>query len=82
MLHKLILALAAGATLTAFAPVSASAHWYGGWGHHSLYRGPVFVPGIRVFSSPVYAGYGSCLRRRWVATPYGMRPRWVNVCAY
>ncbi len=83
MLRKLILALAAGATLTAFAPVSACAHWHGGWGHHYPYSGPVFLPGIRVFSPPAYAGYDSCWRRRWwVAMPFGMRLRWANVCAY
>jgi len=82
MLRKIVLTLAAAATLTALAPLAASAHWYGGWGHRSFYRGPVFVPPVRVFSSPGYAGYASCLRPRWIATPYGMRGRWVNVCAY
>jgi len=82
MLRKLILALAAGAALTALTPLAASAHWYGGWGHHSFYRGPVIAPTVRVFSSPSYAGYGPCLRQRWIATPYGMRLRWVNMCAY
>jgi hypothetical protein len=86
MLRKSILTIAATATLAtaalAFTPASASAHWGGGWGHHTYFHGPIFVPQVRVFSPPVYAGYDSCLRRRWVSTPYGMRLRWVNVCAY
>ena len=82
MSRRIILVLAAAASLAAVAPTSASAHWDGGWRHHSYFRGPDFAPPVRVFSSPYYAAYESCLRQRWVATPYGMRLRTVNVCAY
>lgn len=79
MLRKTILALAVSATLgaAALAPTSASAWWahpgwhggwYGGWGHH---------PFVRVYAGP---GYGGCMVRRWVYTPYGPALRWVNRC--
>jgi hypothetical protein len=75
MLRKMILALAASATLgaTALAPTSASAYWgghawHGGWGYH---------PFVRVYAGPVYGG---CTVRRWVDTPYGPALRWVNRC--
>ncbi len=73
MLRKLMLSLAAAATLgaAALAPGAASAapwgwhhHWHGwyGYGH---------------FAGPVYS---SCVVRRWVPTPWGPRLRWVNAC--
>ena len=73
MFRKTILALAATASLgaAALAPTAASAHYWHGHG----YWGPrvgFYVGG------PGY--YDSCLRRQWVATPYGQRLRWVNVC--
>jgi hypothetical protein len=77
MLRKTLLALAAVSALgtAALAPTSASA--WGGWGfHHHHWWGPrvgFYVGG------PAYA-YDGCLRRRWVPTPWGWRPRLVNVC--
>jgi len=72
MLRKSILALAACVTLgaAALSPTAASAHW-GGWGgwHHG--------PFVRVYAGP---GYGGCMVRTWVATPYGPALRWVNRC--
>ena len=86
MSRRIIVALVAVASLAALAPTAASAHWNGGWGHHAFFRGPTFVPQVRVFSPPVYSGYGArydfCLRQRWIATPFGLRLRTVNVCAY
>jgi hypothetical protein len=74
MLRKSILALATCVTLgaAALAPTAASAHWggwYGGW-----YGGGPFV---RVYAGP---GYGGCMVRTWVPTPYGPRLRWINRC--
>jgi hypothetical protein len=73
MLRKLMLSLAAAATLgaAALAPGAASAapwgwhrHWHG-WYGFGPYAGPV---------------YSSCVVRRWVPSPWGPRLRWVNVC--
>ena len=73
MLRKSILALAACVTLgaAALSPTAASAHWGGGWGgwHHG--------PFVRVYAGP---GYGGCMVRTWVPTPYGPALRWVNRC--
>jgi hypothetical protein len=72
MFRKMIFTLAAVASVGAAAlvPTAASAHWHGG-GH---FWGPRFG----LYVGPGY--YDSCLRRQWVATPYGPRLRWVNVC--
>jgi hypothetical protein len=74
MIRKAVLALAATGALGAagLAPTSASAWgWHGGgFGHHWGY-------GPRV---GVYVGYGSCIRDRWIPTPYGPVLRRVNVC--
>lgn len=78
MLRKMMLTLFTGAAIGAavLAPSVASAKpwgfgggWHGGW-----YGGPrVFG----LYAGPVYSG---CIVRRWVATPYGPRLRWVNIC--
>ncbi len=86
MFRKTILALAAIGALgaAALAPTSASAWggWHGGWGHHRHFGG-FWGPRFGFYAGPAYAyGYDSCLRRRWVATPFGMRLRVVNVCVY
>jgi hypothetical protein len=75
MLRKTMLALATCVTLgaAALAPSSASAHWGGGW--RGGWRGPI----VRVYAGPGY-GYGGCMVRRWVYTPYGPVLRWVNRC--
>jgi hypothetical protein len=86
MLRKAILALAAAGSLAALAPTSASAAW--GWHGHGYwpnrpYFGRVFVPPVRVYPAPAYVYTAApCLRERWVATPFGPRLRWVNVCVY
>jgi hypothetical protein len=74
MPRKMILALAASATLgaAALAPNSASAYWggHGGWGNR---------PFVQVYAGPVYYG-GGCMVRRWLYTPYRPAWRWVNRC--
>ena len=74
MLRKTMFALAACITLSAAAlvPTDASAHWGGGHGGYGWY-GPI----VRVYAGP---GYGGCMVRRWVYTPYGPALRWVNRC--
>jgi hypothetical protein len=80
MLRKLIIAAATTISLgaAALAPTTASAHW-GGWGGgHWGWGHGYFHPGFRVYAGPI--GYGGCVVRRWVYTPYGPALRWVNVC--
>jgi hypothetical protein len=78
MLRKSILALATCVTLgaAALSPTTASAHgwggWHGGWHGGGWYRGPI----VRVYGP----GYGGCMVRTWVPTPYGPALRWVNRC--
>jgi hypothetical protein len=83
MLRKTILALTACAALgaAALAPTSASA-WGGHPGFHGAWHRGWGGPGIRVYAGPIYGGpvYGGCMVRRWVYTPYGPAPRWVNRC--
>jgi hypothetical protein len=76
MLRKTILALTATVALgaAALSPTAASAHWGGGGWHHGGWHGGPF---FRVYAGP---GYGGCMVRRWVYTPYGPALRWVNVC--
>jgi hypothetical protein len=78
MLRKMILALAASATLgaAALAPTAASA-WGGHPGWHGGWHGGWGRPFVRVYAGP---GYGGCMVRRWVYTPYGPVLRWVNRC--
>jgi hypothetical protein len=80
MLRKLVLGIAAAASLSAvaLAPSAASAHPWGGWGgwhgyhhFHGFHLGYVGVP--------VYDD-GGCYATRRVMTPYGYRWRTVNVC--
>jgi hypothetical protein len=79
MFRKTLIALAAMSTLgvAAIAPTAASAHWNGGW-HGHFFHGPFFGPRFAFYAGPGY--YNPCLRRQWVPTPFGPRPRWVNVC--
>jgi hypothetical protein len=81
MFRKLALGLVAAATLSAaaLAPTAASAGPFwpgGGWGfhHHHFGLGLGFVGAV--------AAAESCYVTRLVETPYGMRYRTVNVCAY
>jgi Spy/CpxP family protein refolding chaperone len=66
MFRKLSLAAVAAIALgtAALAPTSASAWWHRGW-HHGWHGGPGYS----------YGAYDGC--RRWVATPWGPRLRWV-----
>ena len=78
MLRKTILALAATAAIgtATLAPTSASA-----WGFHPGFHAGFFGwhgPAIRVYAGG--PGYGGCMVRRWVATPFGPEVRWVNRC--
>ena len=75
MLRKSILALATCITLgaAALAPTAASAHWVGGGWHGGWWHGPY----VRVYAGP---GYGGCMVRTWVPTPYGPQLRWINRC--
>jgi roadblock/LC7 domain-containing protein len=70
MFRKTTFALVAAAALGAAAllPTAASAHPHFG-GHFWFPRLGFYV-----------AGYDYCIHREWVATPYGPRLRWVNVC--
>jgi hypothetical protein len=85
MIRKLALGLVAATALSAvaLAPTAASAGpfwpgggWGGGWGfhHHHFGLGLGFVGAV--------AAAESCYVTRLVETPYGMRYRTVNVCAY
>jgi hypothetical protein len=80
MLRKTVLAFAATLAIgaAALAPSSASAHWVGGGGWHGGWHGwHGYHPFVRIYAGP---GYGGCMVRRWVYTPYGPALRWVNVC--
>jgi hypothetical protein len=87
MLRKTMLAIATCATLgaAALAPTSASAHWggghggwHGGWHGGGWHGGWGYRPFVRVYAGG--PGYGGCMVRRWVYTPYGPALRWVNRC--
>jgi hypothetical protein len=51
---------------------------------HPRQTGASHDPQVRLrrrFYGPVgMVGYGGCYVKRWVATPYGLKLRWVNVC--
>ena len=86
MFRKLVLTLAATAALGTAALTTTStpaAAWKGGFhGHHHHHHHGHWRGGFR-FYTPAHVGYrayDSCLRRRVVATPWGLRTRWVNVC--
>lgn len=82
MLRKLVLGIAAAASLSAMAlaPSAASAHpWGGGWGgwHGGYHHFHGFRYGF--IGVPVYDN-GGCYATRRVMTPFGYRWRTVNVC--
>jgi hypothetical protein len=72
MFRKTMFALAAAGAVGAAAlvPTAASAHPHFGHPHF-------WFPRLGFYVGP---GYDTCLRREWIATPYGPRLRWVNVC--
>jgi hypothetical protein len=83
MFRKLALGLAAAATLSAaaLAPTAASAKPFGpgwGWGFHHHYGLGLGVIGAVAAVSAAE----SCYVTRLVETPFGLRYRTVNVCAY
>jgi len=77
MLRKIVLALAAAATLgtAALAPSAASAHWKGGFGGGF---GHGFHGGVRIIGGPAFVP----VRCYWVErfTPFGVRL--VKRCTY
>jgi len=75
LIRKLVLGLAAAAVVAgaALAPTPASA---GGFHHHHHHRHVFFAP------APIFVAPPSCLQRRLVPTPRGLRWRIVNVCAF
>ncbi|HEY3678118.1 MAG TPA: hypothetical protein VGL45_05325 [Bradyrhizobium sp.] len=80
MLRKLVLGLAAAASLSAMAlaPSAASAHPWGGWGGwHGYHHFHGFHYGF--IGVPVYDN-GGCYATRRIMTPFGYRWRTVNVC--
>ena len=85
MFRKLAVALAATVALgTAALAVSAGpaeAKPYGFHKHH--HHGHHHFRGHRFYGyGPAYASYAysGCYVKRWVATPWGMKVRWVNRC--
>jgi len=79
MFRKAVLAAMIALGAAALTPTTASAHgrgWHGHFGHHYV-RG---AWGPRFHAAPAYVGYYPCLRKRWMATPWGMRLRTVNIC--
>jgi hypothetical protein len=77
MFRKLILAVAATATLgaAALAPTAASAHPHAHWGHWGHWG-----RGFGIYA-PTYVAAPDCyLVKRLVETPYGLRWRRVTVC--
>ena len=88
MFRKMILALVATAALgaAALAPTAASAGWWPGKhiGHHGWHNkhwghgyGPSF--GVSYYNPTFYDG-GCYKVKRVVATPYGLKLRYVTVC--
>ena len=85
MFRKLALTLAATVALgTAALAVSTGSveakpygfHKHHHHGHHHHFHGPRFIAAPVVYA---YGG-GGCYVKRWVATPWGMKLRWVNRC--
>jgi hypothetical protein len=80
MIRKFVFAAAATVALAAAtlsvtsAPASA-----GGFRHHHHHHGH-WHGGLRYYGPVGLVGYGGCYVKRWVATPYGLKLRWVNVC--
>jgi hypothetical protein len=76
-----VVAMATGAA--ALAPTAASAAWHGGGGWHNGgwhgggWHGPRVIVGAPY---GFYGGYGGCLVRRLVETPFGLQVHWMNVC--
>jgi hypothetical protein len=89
----LTLATTAALGAAALAPSAASAHQFGFGGFHPGFHGGPHFGGWGGYHHRWPLGVGittgliggavianSCYRRAVVATPYGPRVRWVNVC--
>ena len=83
MFRKLAIAFAATAALgtaslaVSTTPAEAKKGFHGHHhhhGHHGHWRHRHFGPAFVTF------GYGGCYVKRWVATPWGLKLRLVNVC--
>ena len=78
MFRKMILGAAAVVALGA-AVMSPSAAEAKHWKKHHHFHPHVSV----MYGAYGMGGYGGgCYVKRWVPTPFGMRLRWVNRCAY
>jgi hypothetical protein len=86
LFRKLALALAATAALgTASLAVSSTPAEAKKWGfhHHHHHHGHYHQWRAHRFYGPAvvsYGAYGGCYVKRWVATPWGYKVRWVNRC--
>ena len=75
MFRKLTLAIAATVALGTASlaigttPAEAKKGFHGGGHGHFRFYGPA-----------IYAYGGGCYVKRWVATPWGLKVRWVNRC--
>ncbi len=81
MFRKFAFALAATAALgvaslaASSTPAEAKKGFHKHKHHHHLHH-----HGPRLIAGPVIYSYGGCYVKRWVATPWGMKLRWVNRC--
>ena len=84
MFRKLALTLAATAALgTASLAVGTSSVEAKPFGYHKHHHGHHHHWRAHRFYGPAfvsYAAYGGCYVKRWVATPWGYKVRWVNRC--
>ena len=84
MFRKLTIALTATAALAAaaLAPTAASAwphhHHYHGWGYGAAFGAGALIGAATIAATTVPAG--CYYAKRWVETPVGPRPRYVQVC--
>jgi hypothetical protein len=85
MFRKLALALAATAALgTASLAVSSTPAEAkkGGFHHHHHHHGHHHHWRAHRYYGPAFVSYAAtgCYVKKWVATPWGYKVRWVNVC--
>jgi hypothetical protein len=85
MFRKFALALAATAALgtasLAIGSTPAEAK-KGGFHHHHHHHGHHHHWRAHRFYGPAFVSYAAtgCYVKKWVATPWGYKVRWVNVC--
>ena len=87
MFRKLTLAIAATVALGTASlaigttPAEAKKGFHGGHHHHHHHGHRHWHRGHVGFYGPaIYAYGGGCYVKRWVATPWGLKLRWVNRC--